>query len=595
MRLERPMRGLVIGSLALLVLVLLSLAVAALSGPVAVLILIGVLVVAYLGWRFASRVVRRGTVLEIDLDKGVVEQTPANPIDRALNSGSLVLRDVTDALERAAKDDRVVGLIARLGNGKLGIATAQELRDAVHRFRRSGKRAVAYSETFGEGNLAIVDYYLAASFDEIHLMRSGSVGIEGLIARTPFLRNLLDRIHVTPDLSHREEYKAAKYLLTESEYLEPHREATQAIIDDHFEQIVLGVAEDRSMSPDQVRSLVDKAPLTGPEALEAGLVDTLSYRDEAYEAAKGADGKSFLYTDRYLKKAGRPHRKGERIALIHGTGSIHRGKSSFDPMTRSSSMGSDDVTAAFRKAIDDKKVKAIVFRVDSPGGSAVASDLIGREVTRARAAEKPVVVSMGQVAGSGGYWVSAPADKIVAQPGTITGSIGVVSGKLARGETWRSIGVDFGQLQKGRNATTWDPLEPFTESERERNEAFLDWIYDDFLAHVAKGRSMDVENVRPIAKGRVWTGARAKELGLVDELGGLHEAVEVARQLAGIDPEDRIEVRPFPQPRTMPLPKREENSEPVEVALRSLLETFEVAARPARGGHLLTMPLQWWQ
>lgn len=590
MKLAHSLRSLTVVTSVLLVVVLLAIAVRVLDDVLPVLVLLGVVVVASVGWRLASRHVGPGTVLELDLDKGVVEQSPSSPIDRAINSGAVALRDLVDALERAAGDDRVVAVVARLGNGHIGMAKAQELRNAITRFRESGKRAVAFSETFGEGSLATLDYYLATAFDEIYLQPSGSVGIEGVLTRSPFLRRFLDRIKVTPDLGHREEYKGAKYLLTESEYVAPHREATAAILSDHFEQIVDGISAGRDITPEKARELIDAAPLTASEALEAGLVDGLRFRDEAYEAAKASGGKGFIYTGRYLKKAGRPHRRGERIALIYGTGSIHRGSSKFDPMSRSSSMGSDDVASAFRKAVDDKKTKGIVFRVDSPGGSAVASDVIGREVDRARKAGKPVVVSMGDVAGSGGYWVSAPADRIVAQPGTITGSIGVVSGKLARGDAWSSIGVDFDEIHLGRNATTWDPIRPFTDSERERNEVFLDRIYEDFLEHVARGRTMDVEQVRVVAKGRVWTGQRAKELGLVDSLGGISEAMRLVGELAGIGADDRVQVMVFPQPRTIPLPKREESSEPIGVVLRSVYDLIDRVTGVVQGGYELRMP-----
>jgi protease-4 len=449
------------------------------------------------------------------------------------------------------------------------------------RFRAAGKETVAFAESFGEGGLATVDYYLATAFERIHLQPHGQVHMDGVVARVPFLRGLLDRAGVIPDLDHRREYKAAKYTLTESGFTAPHEEATRAVLEDQFEQMVAGIAAARGLAPDRVRELIDRSPLLGSEAVEAGLIDGLSYRDEAYHAALEA-GSQLMFVDAYLRRAGRPHRRGARIALIHGTGSIHRGTSRFDPLSRSLSLGADDVAAAFRAAIDDSKVRAIVFRVDSRGGSAVASEVIRRETVRAREAGKPVVVSMANVAGSGGYWISAAADRIVAQPGTITGSIGVVAGKLATREAWHRVGVNWEELHLGQNATFSVPDDPYTESERERLEATLDSIYEDFKALVAEGRSLDPAAVEELAKGRIWTGTQALDRGLVDALGGMDRALELAREVAGIEPEAGLAVRVYPRKRGVRLPERKESSEPVRQMTATLFDLVDVVTASSR-------------
>lgn len=577
MRAKRVLQTLSLGGLLVLFLVLLTLTVSALDGLVGVLVLAVTTLVVVIATRMVSRRIDRGTVLEVDLDGGVFEQPPDQPIDRLLNRSGVALRDVTDALERAADDPRVVGLVARVGNGKLSVAQAQELRDAVRAFRESGKNAIAFSESFGEMRLATIDYYLAAAFEQICLLPMSFVSIQGVISRTPFLRGLFDRLGVTPDLDHRREYKAAKYVLTETDYVDPHREATTAILEDYMDQIVGGIAEDRSLEPARVRELIDGAPLYDSEALEAGLVDRIGYRDEAYEAAKGADGKSFMFVDEYVKRAGRPHRRGKRIALIYGTGSITRGSSGLDPLERGSTFGADDVAAAFREARDDRRVSAILFRVDSPGGSAVGSEVVYREIVRAREAGKPVVVSMGSVAGSGGYYVAAPADRIVAQPGTLTGSIGVVSGKIATREAWSKVGLNWGELHIGDNATYAVSDDPYSDSERERLEAGLDAIYEGFKARVENGRSLTPEHVEDIARGRVWTGAAAAENGLVDALGGLNRATELARELAGIDPEAPIKLEVFPRRRPFGIERAKPSSEPIRDAL-GVLSQFRTRA-----------------
>lgn len=572
MRPKRVLQSLSMLGILVLVIVLLALAVTALAGLIGVLALAAATLVVIVITRLVGSRVAAGTVLEVDLDGGVFEQPPDQPLDRILHTSGVELRDVTDALERGAGDPRVVGLVARVGNGRLSIAQAQELRDAVKGFRESGKSTIAFSESFGETGLATADYYLAAAFDEIHLLPMGAVSIQGVVSRTPFLRGVFDRLGIVPDFDHRREYKAAKYVLNETDYLEPHEEATRAILEEHMDQIVQGVSADRDLGPDDVRRLIDRAPLYDREALEDGLVDRIGYRDEAYEAAKGRDGRSFLFVDEYVKRAGRPNRRGKRVALIYGTGTITRGNSGVDPLGRGSSFGADDVARAFREAIDDRKVSAIVFRVDSPGGSAVGSEVVYREVVRAREAGKPVVVTMGTVAGSGGYFVAAPADRIVAQPGTVTGSIGVVMGKLATRDAWQKIGLNWGALHVGENATFSVPTDPYTDSERERLGIGLDVLYDGFKSRVEEGRPLTAQQVEEVARGRVWTGERAAELGLVDALGGLSTATNLARELAGVGADEPIKLDTYPKKGRWGIEGSRPSSEPIREALAVLTQ-----------------------
>ena len=557
--------------------------------PLVLAVLFGATLIALLVTRWWRRRIPANTVLELDLEQGIVEHTPSDPVARALTAGSLTLRNVVDALDRAAGDDRVTGLIARLGTAKLGLAQAQELRDGVKRFRSGGKRAVAFAETFGEGRLATIPYYLATAFDEIHLQPGGEVNVAGLVNRRPYLRSMFDRFDVFPDFDHRREYKSAMYLFTESELTAPDHEARTAILESQFEQIVSGIAGDRGIDPDRVRELIDEAPLSHLAAREAGLVDHLSYRDEAYTAAQGESGR-LLFAHRYLKRARPPHRKGKKVALIYGTGAIALGKPGFDPLTGGSSMAADAVSAAFRAAIDDKKVKAILFRVDSPGGSAVASEVIRRETARAQEKGKPVVVSMGNVAGSGGYWVSMTADKIIAQPATVTGSIGVVAGKLVTAPAWAKGGVNWREMHIGRNATFMSPDRPFSEGEREWLAHYLDGIYEDFTSRVAAGRQLDPDAVEEIAKGRVWTGADALERNLVDELGGMDRALEVAKEAAGIAPDEPVKLVVYPKARTPLLPRRTESSEDLATATRSILGLLDVLLAGTGTRDVVRMP-----
>ncbi|NNC93420.1 MAG: signal peptide peptidase SppA [Acidimicrobiia bacterium] len=560
--------------------------------------LVSALAAAWLGNRLTRSWVPRRTVLEIDLGRGMVEQAPSSPLARAQAGHAYPLLDVLDGLERAATDRRVVGLVARVGSGSPGVARAQEIADAVKAFTASGKPAVAFAETFGElQSASLTSMLIATAFDELYLQPGGEVGMTGLVRRKFYLRGLLDKLGVVPQLDHRHEYKAAKYVLTEDHMVEPDREATTKYVDAQFEQLIDGIASGRSLPPDVVRDLVDRAPLLATEAGDAGLVDDLLYRDQVYDRIRAGWGKKghTLDVGTYLKRARRPHRRGPTIALVYGTGAVVQGSSRFDPLTRQPAMGSDDMAKAFGAAIDNKRVKAIVFRIDSPGGSAVASETIWRETRRAIEAGKPVIATMGNVAGSGGYFVAAGSTKIVAQPGTLTGSIGVVAGKLVTREAWAKAGVTFDDVTQGENARFMSSDREFTEQENQRFQALLDSIYEDFVAKVAAGRGKTYEDIEPLARGRVWAGSDAHELGLVDALGGIRRAVGLAVEAAGLDPTKPYRLTVLPKPRS-PLAALlgRDSRDDDQVALRELLAATEPLARAAAevssGADVLSMP-----
>lgn len=489
-------------------------------------------------------------ILELDLEQAIPETAPDSPFAAFAGERALTLRDVVDALEKAGDDPHVVGLAARVGAAPIGVAEIQEIRDAVKAFRAKKKFAVAYAETFGEfapGNGA---YYLATAFDEVWLQPSGDLGLNGLVGESPFLRGTLDKLGVKPEFGQRHEFKNAMNLYTETKFTDAHREATKVLLESIFAQMVKGIAEGRKMSEEEVRAIVDRGPFLGPEALEARLVDGLAYRDEVLEKLRkkgGADAKLFGLPA-YLKQEGRPHAKGKRtIALVYGVGGVVRGRSGGNPLTGGQSMGSETVAKAIRTAVADDDVAAILFRVSSPGGSYVASDTIWREVVLAKKAGKPVIISMGDVAASGGYFVAMPADRIVAQPGTITGSIGVLAGKMVTPAMWEKVGLTFDQVEIGANANMWNASRSFSPAEWERFNAWLDRIYDDFTTKVAEGRKLPKEKVLEIAKGRVWTGEDAKGLGLVDELGGYSVALRLAKEAAKIPAGEAVRVAVYPR------------------------------------------------
>lgn len=497
-------------------------------------------------------------ILELDLTEGIIDAAPADPLSAIMSMRRTHLRDVLDGLRRARTDARVRALVVKIGSG-VGLAMAQELRDAVRAFRDAGKLTVAWAETFGETGHGTVPYYLATAFERIYLQPSGDVGLTGVSLEEPFFKGALEKVGVTPRFAKRHEYKTMANTFMEREYTPEHEEMSGRLVVSIGEQITAGVAEGRGLTGDQVRELIDRGPLLGAEALEAGLVDRLGYRDQVYADVRKevTDAQPAEPVLRYVTRYHRAHAFTPRlprtrdgvVALIQGQGQIRLGRSGRGPVPgQHGAMGSDTIGAAFRAAVRDDRVKAIVFRVNSPGGSAVASDAIWREVVLARRAGKPVIVSMGNLAASGGYYVAMAADTIVAQPGTLTGSIGVVVGKPIVSELLERLGVGMGSVEDGAHARMFSATRDFTASEWERVNASLDRIYDEFTAKVAEGRDMTREQVHKLARGRVWTGADAKANGLVDELGGLDLAIDLARKKAGLPADAPARVFPHTSP-----------------------------------------------
>ena len=495
-------------------------------------------------------------ILELDLTEPLVEGLRTDPLSAMVARRRTPLRLVVDGLRRAGRDPRVRALVVKLGGSRspLALSRAQELRDAVRDFRSRGKPAVAWAETFGEFGRASAPYYLATGFDQIWLQASGDVCLTGVAAQVPFLRGALDKARISPQIAQRHEYKNAANVFTERGFTAAHREATERVVQSLVEQLVAGIADGRNLHTSDVRALIDRAPLFATEALETGLVDRLGYRDQVYAAVREQAGTEALlqYVGRYARSTlGERSRRTiqaprEVLALVHVTGPIHLGRSGRRPFVGGSA-GSDTVTAAIRSATEARDVKAIVLRVASPGGSYVASDAIWRQVALTRQAGKPVVASMGDVAASGGYFVSMGADAIVAEPATITGSIGVVSGKQVFEGLVNRLGIGHEGVTRGKHGLMFSPFQEFSEEEWERLNAWLDRIYEDFTTKVAGGRGLSADRVHQIARGRVWTGADAKERGLVDELGGLGAAMEVARERAGLPPSAQPELRTYPR------------------------------------------------
>jgi len=531
-----------------------------------------------------------GCVLELDLRAVPQETAGFDPFAMIASGGKpLLLREAVAAIHRAAEDPRVAGLIARVQIPAAAAGPVQELREAFAAFS-DVKPSLAWAETY-PGTLS---YYLASVFREVWMQPSGTLGLVGFATNALFLRDALDKAGIEAQCIARGEYKSAANRFTQDRYTDAHREADSRLIESLHTQVWKAVAESRHLEAAEVDALADKAPLLRDDAVTGRLVDRIGFRDEAYTRiselagapgispetgdADSDDAPPRLYLSRYARaKASRPTppmpsipgRKTKptiAVVTLHGTIVSGRGGPQLLPLGNSSA-GADTIAAALREAAADDAVSAVVLRVDSPGGSVTGSETIWREVNRVRDGGKPVVASMGAVAASGGYYVSMSSDAIVANAGTITGSIGVVTGKLVARELKDRLGVGSDSVRTNPNADAWSINQPFTDEQHAHVEAQADLFYTDFVERVAQGRKMTVEAVDAIARGRVWTGADALEHGLVDELGGLRTAIKRAKVLAGLEPDADVRLVSFPGSSMLDFLRPKPSSQPAAASL----------------------------
>jgi len=557
-------------------------------------------------------------VLELDLRIAPPEAGGFDPLAIITGGGRpLLLREAVAALHRAAEDPRVAGLIARVELPAAAAGPVQELREAIAAFT-AVKPSLAWSESY-PGTLS---YYLASAFGEVWMQPSGTVGLIGFATNALFLRDALDKAGIEAQFVARGEYKSAANLFTQDRYTDAHREADTRLLESLRAQVWQAIAESRKVGLETLDGLADQAPLLRAVAVESGLIDRIGFRDEAYAriaelvGVKGIspetgdadddDAPPRLFLSRYARATGpggsRPSMPGRgpkgTIAVVTLAGPIVSGRGGSRVPFGSSNAGGDTIAAALREAAANDDVSAIVLRVDSPGGSVTASETIWREVKKARQHGKPLVASMGAVAASGGYYVSMGADAIVANPGTITGSIGVITGKLvARGLKDR-LGVGSDAVRTNANADAWSINAPFTPEQHAQVEAEADLFYDDFVQRVADGRHLSVEAVDAVARGRVWTGADALEHGLVDELGGLRTAIRRAKVLAGLDQDDKVRIVGYPSSSLWELLRPRPSSQPAAASLsdalgalitQSVVGIIEQAERSLTGASVLWM------
>ncbi|MEL6568090.1 MAG: signal peptide peptidase SppA [Pseudomonadota bacterium] len=485
-------------------------------------------------------------VLTLDLREPLTDQAPVSGF--AAFSNQQGFTDILVKIDAAANDDDVKGIFIRASEGAVGSARAEELRDALKDFRESGKFVVAHTQgsLLSSGPSA---YRAISAADEIWMQPGTELAVTGLSFETQFLKGLLDNLSVTAEIEALYEYKNAPNSYKNETYTEPHREALAVLAESVWSVSIADIAEDRGLQAANLRTLLESGPIPAETAQERALVDTLGWPEDARDAAKDrADGADFISLTAYDAPTGRPG--APMIAVVGGEGPIITGSGGNDPFASTVGFGSDRVARAILDAGENDSVEAIVFRVDSPGGSPTASDQIWNAIERVQADGTPVIVSMGSVAASGGYYVSAGADHIVANDTTITGSIGIFGGKLAIGEGLQRIGVNVESVTVGGTWTEAFSVDRFTEEQRADMISLLERGYDRFTGIVAEGRGMTQEEVHEQARGRVWSGADALERGLVDSIGGFRDAVDVAKVEAGLETEDRVQLIYYPARQT---------------------------------------------
>lgn len=475
---------------------------------------------------------------------GDLEEIPVSLVDQVFRETPTV-RSLVDAIRAAKTDDRITGILLQPVAAPSLWGKVDELRDALVDFRSSGKPLVAFLEFAGDR-----EYALASAANRIVLVPSGQLNLVGLASYQVFLRGTLDAIGATPDLLHIGDYKTAVNIFTETGFTPAHREMATSLNHDAFEHLVATVAEARNKSMTDVRALIDEGPMLPAAALRNGLVDDVAYFDEMGRATGLGDEFDTIDMADYLQVARgrRAPASAPRVAVLYAVGTIVSGESGEGPT--GVTVGSDSLTPHIRRIRDDDSIKAVVLRIDSPGGSSVASDVIWRELMLLRE-KKPLIVSMSDLAASGGYYIAMPGHAIVAQPGTLTGSIGIFSGKFVVGGTYNKLGMTIESVSEGKYAQMYSGARPFTPDERVKIQEQMQAFYDQFVEKVAASRDATPEQIDAIAQGRVWTGRQAREVGLVDELGGLDRAVVLAKERAGLAIDAPVRLVTYPPPKTL--------------------------------------------
>lgn len=491
----------------------------------------------------ATRLSRRGNVAEIRL-KGTIRDVGTG--FSLLGGGTASLNGIITQIKRAAAAPDVGALYLRFEGLEIGQGMADELRAALVQFKEQSDKPIAAYLASAD----VREYYIASVADSIYLEPLGHLDLIGYAAHVVFLRRALNKLGVKPEFVRVGEYKSATEMFTDSTMSRPDREQVEELLDDYYDQLLDAIAKARDITTDSARTLIDNGPYTANDARARGLVDSVGHEEQAFESAKAlARRQTGRAGDRVNMAKRRPYdeRWGPRpkIAVVFASGDIISGEGGVDFITGGQFIGSETMVEALRRVREDDSIKGVVLRVDSPGGSALASDMIGSEVNKLRESDKPLVISVGDLAASGGYYIASPGDSIISNPGAIVGSIGIFSGKLALDSLYYKLGIDFTVLKRGENADIYSSTRPFTPEQRAKMQADVEQGYEMFVNRVAEGRGMTVAEVDSIGRGRIYSGERGIDRGLIDRIGGLEDAIQAAMHMAGI--KDEAEIVPYPR------------------------------------------------
>ncbi|MBO88105.1 MAG: signal peptide peptidase SppA [Rickettsiales bacterium] len=489
-------------------------------------------------------------VLLVDLARGVSESRTSDLSFGLASKEGPSLRHVVDTILRGAEDDRVKGLVLDIGGARISVAHVQALRRAVLSFRKAGKPTFAFAENLGGLGNGTLAYYLASAAEKVSMQPSGTVGLIGLAVEAPFFSDALDKFDIARRVQQRHEYKTAGEMFVRRGFSDQARHSLTKLINSWMEDITAAVAAARKLTGEQVRKLTDKGPLLAKEALAQGLIDSLHYRDEfeQYVEANVGGFVKIVSLDLYNRFKSPPPEDAKAVALIEGIGAIIPGRGKHSLLDRNRKFHADNVAEAIRSAAKDPSIAGIILRIDSPGGSYGASDTVWRAVHVAREAGKPVIASLGPTAASGGYFVAMGADKIIAESGTITGSIGVLTLKFTTKELWRKLGVDWDKVASNPRATLPSQVEDYPQGGAQRMSVILDAIYADFSGKVAKARNLTAQQIDAVGRGRIWSGKHALSAGLIDKVGGINTAIGEMRNLLELSPEIPIRLVDLPGP-----------------------------------------------
>lgn len=489
-------------------------------------------------------------VLNLRIQDSLYEVAQPSSLLNPFAQTPMTVQQIVQSIDHAAADNRVKGLTVYLKSGQYGLAQIQEIRSAVVRFRKTGKLTLVFADTLGDGP-AMGTYYLASAFQQIWMQPIGELAITGIGVDMPFGRDLLNKVGVEPQILHRGRYKSYPESLMRNSMSDDNREMTNSMLGDLYTQLTRTMAHSRGISTDALQKLIDEAPLSADKALVSGLIDSVGYNDDIdvylEQTTEGAESIAMAdYAQQALqKKHNKKHHKPTYFGYVTIEGTL-MDVDAEDGFFGSGVASAEAAASAIDEASQHPRIRALIVRVNSPGGSPIAAEIIRRAIVNA-STRMPVIVSMSDAAASGGYWLSAPATKIVAQPATLTGSIGVFGGKVALNGLWDKLGVNWQEITLGRQAGIWSPHRPYNASEQQAIEESLGRVYDNFIQRVAQGRHLPEDKVLQIAEGRVWTGKQALKIGLVDALGGVSKAVELAKQESHLKATEQTELVTFPE------------------------------------------------